>query len=44
MDCDINDLTKRIDGAMDSFDAPNTIITGLQLLQAAMIDKETLQQ
>ena len=29
---------------MASFDAPNKIITGLQLLQAGIIDKETFQQ
>ena len=29
---------------MASFDAPNKIITGLQLLQAGIIDKETMQQ
>ena len=29
---------------MASFDAPNKIITGLQLLQAGIIDRETMQQ
>ena len=43
-DIDSNFVTKRKYGAMASFDAPNKIITGLQLLQAGIIDKETMQQ
>ena len=43
-DIDKNYVTKRKYGAMASFDAPNKIITGLQLLQAGIIDKETMQQ
>tara|TARA_B100001778_G_scaffold17533_1_gene13214 strand:+ start:4954 stop:6639 length:1686 start_codon:yes stop_codon:yes gene_type:complete len=43
-DIDSNYMTKRKYGAMASFDAPNKIITGLQLLQAGIIDKETMQQ
>ena len=43
-DIDTNYNTKRKYGAMASFDAPNKIITGLQLLQAGIIDKETMQQ
>tara|TARA_R100001086_G_scaffold144464_1_gene76177 strand:+ start:5533 stop:7269 length:1737 start_codon:yes stop_codon:yes gene_type:complete len=42
-DIDSNYVTKRKYGAMASFDAPNKIITGLQLLQAGIIDKETMQ-
>lgn len=42
-DIDSNYMTKRKYGAMASFDAPNKIITGLQLLQAGIIDKETMQ-
>tara|TARA_R100000152_G_C6782195_1_gene218902 strand:- start:11827 stop:13560 length:1734 start_codon:yes stop_codon:yes gene_type:complete len=43
-DIDKNYITRRKYGAMASFDAPNKIITGLQLLQAGIIDKETFQQ
>ena len=43
-DIDKNYITRRKYGAMASFDAPNKIITGLQLLQAGIIDKETMQQ
>jgi len=43
-DIDMNYITRRKYGAMASFDAPNKIITGLQLLNAGIIDKETLQQ
>ena len=43
-DIDMNYITRRKYGAMASFDAPNKIITGLQLLQAGIIDKETFQQ
>ena len=43
-DIDKNYVTRRKYGAMASFDAPNKIITGLQLLQAGIIDKETMQQ
>ena len=43
-DIDKNYVTKRKYGAMASFDAPNKIITGLQLLQAGIIDRETMQQ
>jgi hypothetical protein len=43
-DIDMNYVTKRKYGAMASFDAPNKIITGLQLMQAGIIDRETMQQ
>ena len=43
-DIDKNYVTRRKYGAMASFDAPNKIITGLQLMQAGVIDKETMQQ
>ena len=43
-DIDKNYVTKRKYGAMASFDAPNKIITGLQLMQAGIIDRETMQQ
>jgi hypothetical protein len=43
-DIDHNYITRRKYGAMASFDAPNKIITGLQLLQAGIIDRETMQQ
>jgi len=43
-DIDQNYITRRKYGAMASFDAPNKIITGLQLVQAGIIDKETMQQ
>ena len=43
-DIDQNYITRRKYGAMASFDAPNKIITGLQLLQAGIIDRETMQQ
>ena len=43
-DIDKNYVTKRKYGAMASFDAPNKIITGLQLMQAGSIDRETMQQ
>jgi uncharacterized protein YfkK (UPF0435 family) len=43
-DIDMNYVTRRKYGAMASFDAPNKIITGLQLLNAGIIDRETLQQ
>jgi len=43
-DIDKNYSTRRKYGAMASFDAPNKIITGLQLMQAGVIDKETMQQ
>ena len=44
VDINKNYTTNRKFGAMASFDAPNKIITGLQLLQAGIIDKETFQQ
>ena len=44
IDIDKNYVTRRKYGAMASFDAPNKIITGLQLMQAGVIDKETMQQ
>ena len=44
VDIDKNYVTKRKYGAMASFDAPNKIITGLQLMQAGIIDRETMQQ
>ncbi len=43
-DIDKNYVTRRKYGAMASFDAPNKIITGLQLMQAGIIDRETMQQ
>jgi len=43
-DIDKNYVTRRKYGAMASFDAPNKIVTGLQLLQAGIIDRETMQQ
>ena len=43
-DIDKNYITRRKYGAMASFDAPNKIITGLQLMQAGIIDRETMQQ
>jgi hypothetical protein len=43
-DIDKNYITRRKYGAMASFDAPNKIITGLQLMQAGIIDRETFQQ
>lgn len=43
-DIEQNYITRRKYGAMASFDAPNKIITGLQLVQAGIIDKETMQQ
>jgi len=38
-----NYRTRRVYGAMAGFDEPQKIVTGLQLLQANIIDKETLQ-
>ena len=38
-----NFTTRRIYGVMAGFDAPQKIVTGLQLLQAGVIDVETLQ-
>lgn len=43
-DINKNYSTNRKFGAMASFDAPNKIVTGLQLLSAGIIDKETMQQ
>ena len=39
-----NFATRRVYGAMASFDEPQKIVTGLQLLQAGIIDKQTLQE
>ena len=36
--------TRRIYGVMAGFDEPTKIVSGLQLLQAGIIDKETLQE
>ena len=33
--------TRRVYGAMAGYDEPQKIVTGLQLLQAGIIDKET---
>lgn len=43
---DINGMykTRRIYGVMAGFDEPTKIVSGLQLLQAGIIDKETLQE
>ena len=38
-----NFTTRRIYGVMAGFDEPQKIVTGLQLLQAGVIDVETLQ-
>lgn len=38
-----NYRTRRVYGVMAGFDEPQKIVTGLQLLQANIIDKETLQ-
>tara|TARA_R100000995_G_scaffold19279_2_gene8001 strand:+ start:2601 stop:4355 length:1755 start_codon:yes stop_codon:yes gene_type:complete len=43
-DIDGNYLTKRKYGAMATFDEAGKVITGLQLLQAGIIDKQTMQQ
>ena len=36
--------TRRVYGAMAGYDEPQKIVTGLQLLQAGIIDKQTLQE
>jgi len=36
--------TRRVYGVMAGFDEPTKIVSGLQLLQAGIIDKETLQE
>ena len=36
--------TRRVYGAMAGYDEPQQIVTGLQLLQAGIIDKQTLQE
>ncbi len=42
---DINGYkTRRVYGAMAGYDEPQKIVTGLQLLQAGIIDKQTLQE
>ena len=43
---DVNGMykTRRIYGVMAGFDEPTKIVSGLQLLQAGIIDKETLQE
>jgi hypothetical protein len=42
---DINSYkTRRVYGAMAGYDEPQKIVTGLQLLQAGIIDKQTLQE
>ena len=45
-DKDINGAYKTVRkyGAMASFDEPQKIVTGLQLLQAGIIDKQTMQE
>ena len=43
-DIDSNFLTKRKYGAMATFDEASKVITGLQLYQAGIIDKETMQK
>ena len=45
-DKDINGAFKTVRkyGAMASFDEPQKIVTGLQLLQAGIIDKQTMQE
>jgi hypothetical protein len=43
-DIDGNYLTRRKYGAMATFDEAGKVITGLQLLQAGIIDKETMQR
>ena len=39
-----NYRTRRVYGVMAGFDEPQKIVTGLQLLQAGIIDKQTLQE
>ncbi len=42
---DINSYkTRRVYGAMAGYDEPQKIVTGLQLLQAGIIDRQTLQE
>jgi hypothetical protein len=36
--------TRRVYGAMAGYDEPQKIVTGLQLLQAGIIDRQTLQE
>jgi hypothetical protein len=45
-DIDINGAykTRRVYGAMAGYDEPQKIVTGLQLLQAGIIDTQTLQE
>ena len=43
-DIDGNYLTRRKYGAMATFDEAGKVITGLQLYQAGIIDKETMQR
>ena len=43
-DIDGNYLTRRKYGAMATFDEASKVITGLQLLQAGIIDKSTMQR
>ena len=43
-DIDGNFLTRRKYGAMATFDEAGKVVTGLQLLQAGIIDKETMQR
>ena len=43
-DIDSNYLTRRKYGAMATFDEAGKVITGLQLYQAGIIDKETMQR
>jgi len=43
-DIDSNFLTKRKYGAMATFDEASKVITGLQLYQSGIIDKETMQK
>jgi len=43
-DIGFNYKTRRVYGAMAGYDEPQKIVTGLQLLQAGIIDTETLQE
>ena len=43
-DINKNYTTRRVYGVMAGFDEPTKIVSGLQLLQAGIIDKETLQE
>jgi hypothetical protein len=43
-DIDSNFVTRRVYGVMASFDEPTKIVSGLQLLQAGILDTQTLQE